>query len=126
MRLVDTSAWIEYLLDENRETVLARALPEPSRWLVPTIVQLELVKWLTRVLGKAEADRVIAFTDLCVVMDLTTTIALMAAEFCSQHKLSTADAIISATARSCGAELLTCDAHFKDLQDVMFIPKLVQ
>ena len=34
-----------------------------------------------------------------------------------------ADAIIFATARSRGAALLTCDAHFEGLPSVTFIPK---
>jgi len=42
---------------------------------------------------------------------------------CSTHKLATADAIIFATARVRGATLLTCDAHFDGLRDVILIVK---
>lgn len=38
-------------------------------------------------------------------------------------KLATADAIVYATARNQGAELLTCDAHFKGLPDVALFAK---
>lgn len=65
MRLVDTSAWIEYLTNSALGTTLVAALPEPAEWLVPTIVQLELAKWLTREVEEAKADRVIAFTETC-------------------------------------------------------------
>ena len=37
--------------------------------------------------------------------------------------LATADAIVYATAVKHGAELLTCDAHFKDLPGVVLLPK---
>lgn len=47
----------------------------------------------------------------------------MAADLCRQHKLVTADAIIYATALLLDVELLTCDAHFKDLPNVIFVPK---
>ncbi|MCK9511361.1 MAG: PIN domain-containing protein [Pigmentiphaga sp.] len=40
-----------------------------------------------------------------------------------EHKLATADAIVYATARHQGAELLTCDAHFADLPNVALFAK---
>ena len=40
---------------------LAAELPDRTQWVVPTIVQLELAKWLTREVGEDKADRVIAF-----------------------------------------------------------------
>lgn len=41
----------------------------------------------------------------------------------SQHQLATADAIVYATARAHGAELLTCDAHFAKLAAVLYFNK---
>lgn len=98
-------------------------MPDRAQWLVPTLVQLELAKWLTREIGEDKADRVIAFTETCIVADLDTATALSAAELCAKHKLSTADAIIYATALAHSAELLTCDRHFKNLPSVRFVPK---
>ena len=86
-------------------------------------MQLELAKWLTREVGEDKADRVIAFTETCNVADLDTATALSAAELCAKHKLSTADAIIYATALAHGADLLTCDRHFKNLPGVRFVAK---
>ncbi len=48
MRLVDTSAWIEWLTDTPVGHVLIPELPDRTQWLVPTLVQLELAKWLSR------------------------------------------------------------------------------
>ena len=108
MRLVDTSAWIEFLTGSALGVTVQSELPDPAQWLVPTMVQLELAKWLAREVGEDKADQVIAFTETCVVADLDTATALSAAELCARHKLATADAIVYATALAYGADLLTC------------------
>jgi predicted nucleic acid-binding protein len=123
MRLVDTSAWIEWLIGSPLGVALAAELPDRAQWLVPTLVQLELAKWLTREVGEDKADRVIAFTETCIVADLDTATALSAVERCAKHRLATADAIIYATALAHGADLLTCDRHFENLPGVRFVPK---
>lgn len=123
MRLVDTSAWVEWLTGSVLGTTLAAELPDREQWLVPTMVQLELAKWLTREVGEDKADRVIAFTETCVVADLDTAIALSAADLCARHKLATADAIVYATALAYGADLLTCDRHFENLPSCTLRPE---
>jgi predicted nucleic acid-binding protein len=123
MVLVDTSAWIEWLIGSPTGEKLSERLPQQSDWLVPTMVQLELAKWLTREVGEDKADQVIAFTQVCQVVPLDTEIALAAADACRTHKLATADAIIFATAQARGATLLTCDAHFEGLAGVDYMPK---
>lgn len=124
MILVDTSAWIEWLIDSATGDRVAEHLPEQADWLVPTMVQLELAKWLTREVGEEKADQVIAFTQVCNVVPLDTEIALSAAEACRDHRLATADAIIFATARTRGATVLTCDGHFEGLPGVTLIEKI--
>jgi len=123
MRLVDTSAWIEWLSDSTLGAKLASEMPDRGEWLVPTLVQYELSKWLTREVGDDKADRVIAFTETCVVADLDTATAFLAAELSASHKLATADAIVYATALGRGADLLTCDRHFQNLPGVRLISK---
>ena len=56
MRLADTSAWIEWLIDSAAGREVEHALPERSIWLVPTIVQYELAKWLNRETNEDKAD----------------------------------------------------------------------
>jgi predicted nucleic acid-binding protein len=124
MRVVDTSAWVEWLIDSPTGKELDKDIPAREEWVVPTIVQLELAKWLTREVGEDKADQVIAFTQLCIVAPLDTKIALAAAELCAKHKLATADAVVYATAMNHGADILTCDAHFRDLPAVLYVPKL--
>ena len=123
VRVVDTSAWIEWLMASALGKRLGKDIPEKSHCLVPTIVQLELAKWLTREVGEDEADRVIAYTQKCVVVPLDTRLALLAAELHRTHRLATADAIVYATARDAEVDLLTCDAHFKGLPGVVLYAK---
>lgn len=124
MILVDTSAWIEWLIGSPTGDLVAGELPAQTDWLVPTIVQLELSKWLSRELSEDKADQVIAFTQTCQVVELDTEVALAAAEACRAQSLATADAIIFATADLNGAKLLTCDKHFAGLPNVTLIEKL--
>lgn len=123
MRLIDSSAWIEWFIDSPLADALAGEIPDRSECLVPTMVQHELRKWFLRERDEDTADEVIAFTELCVVVPLDTRLALMAAEIARQHKLATADAIIYATAFLHGATLVTCDAHFRGLSDVILLAK---
>jgi predicted nucleic acid-binding protein len=123
LRVVDTSAWIEWLVASSIGKKLVHEFPDKTLCIVPTIVQLELSKWLWRELGEAQADQVMAYTLKCRVEPLDTATALLAADLHRQHKLATADAIVYATAVQHGAELLTCDGHFKGLQGVVLFPK---
>jgi predicted nucleic acid-binding protein len=123
MRVVDTSIWIEWLIDGPLKKTLLKEFPDKEQCVVPTIVQLELSKWLAREVGEDRADQVIAFTQKCVVVPLDTRIALTAADLHRQYKLATADAVVYATALEQGADLLTCDAHFEKLPGVFFIRK---
>lgn len=125
LRVVDTSAWIGWLTGSALGKKLGKQLPDKPQCIVPTIVQLELSKWLVREVGEDQADQVIAYTQKCVVVPLDTTIALLAADLHREHKLATADALVYATARHQGAELLTCDAHFEGLPDVALFAKTV-
>ncbi len=121
--VVDTSAWIEWLADTALGRRLGKEFPDRPQCIVPTIVQLELSKWLVREVGEDQADQVIAYTQKCVVVPLDTVIALLAADLHREYKLATADAIVYATARRQGATLLTCDAHFDGLPGVTLFAK---
>ncbi|MGZ9722937.1 type II toxin-antitoxin system VapC family toxin [Rhizobium miluonense] len=125
MRVVDSSAWIEWILDSTVGRQLSDQIPEPENCIVPTIVQLELSKWLLREQGEDALNNFIAYTMLCNVISLDTTIARRAAEISVQHKLATADAIIYATALQHEADVLTCDAHFNGLESVIYHPKAI-
>lgn len=123
MVVIDSSAWIEWLTESSLAPEISLLMPERDEIVVPTLVQLELVKWLRRERGEEAADEMLALTQMCSVIPLTTAIAVEAAELCRSHQLSTADAIILATARYSGALLLTCDKHFSGLSGVHYVAK---
>ena len=125
-RVVDSSAWIEWLTGSPLGKRLGQELPDKPQCIVPTIVQLELSKWLVREIGEEQADQVLAYTQKCWVVPLDTAIALLAADLHRQHKLATADAIVYATAQRYGAELLTCDEHFNGLPGAVLFSKAVR
>ena len=125
-RVVDTSAWIEWLTGSALGQQLGKQMPAAADCIVPTVVQLELSKWLWREMGEAVSDQVLAYTLTCRVAELDTPIAVLAAQMHREHKLATADAIVYATARHHGAELLTCDAHFEGLPNVICASKAVR
>jgi uncharacterized protein with PIN domain len=68
--VVDTSAWIEWLTDSQHGKKLNNRFPAKNFCIVPTIVQLELSKWLTRELGEERADTVIANKTGCMKLFL--------------------------------------------------------
>lgn len=122
MRVVDTSAWIEGFIEGKRNPAIRKELPSREQCIVPTIVQFELGKWASRNLADDDAAAVMAYTTRCVVIDLDTSIALKAARLSIDTNLAMADAIIYATALHVGGDLLTCDAHFKNLGRVVYFP----
>lgn len=123
LRLIDTSAWIEWLIGSATGKKLGAQFPNKLQCIVPTIVQFELSKWLKRELGEEQADQVVAYTQKCVVVPLDTAIALLAVDLHRKYQLAAADAIVYATAQHQSADLITCDAHFKGLPDVALFAK---
>lgn len=123
MRVVDTSAWVEWLRDSELGRKVGPEMPAQEAWIVPTIVQYELARWLAQRVSEDAAGGAIAFSNECVVTPLHTELALRAAEVAKEHSLAMADAIIYATALDAGADLLTCDAHFADLPNVVYFAK---
>ena len=123
MRVVDTSAWIEWLLGTALGKRLEPELPSNDEWIVPTIVQYELMRTSIRALSKAQADAALAFSNKLAVRQLDTGLAVEAADYAARYSLAMADANIYATAMNAGADLLTCDAHFANPPGVVYFAK---
>ena len=126
MRVVDTSTWIEWIGDGSMADAVSPHMPHPEDWVVPTIVLLEMMKVLRRQSELEIIKQIKTLVETCILAPLDAEIAHLAAEISVKHKLATADAIIYATALHYGADLLTCDAHFKGLEGVIYIAKLSQ
>lgn len=123
MRVIDTAAWIEWLVGSPLGKRLGKEVPARQECVVPTLVQLGLAKWLARETDETRTDQAMAYTQKCVVVPMDTRIALRAAECCRIDKLATADAIVFATALETDADVLTCDAHFANLPGVVYFRK---
>lgn len=71
--------------------MIAEIFPETADCIVPTIVQLELCKWLTREVGDVRS--------------------LIHKKYCVRDSIAY------------DADLITCDAHFEGLPNVVFFRK---
>ena len=123
MNLVDTCGWIEWLTDGVLSDEYAVYFEAVDQLITPTSIQFELYKWVSTNSGTEAALRTIALTEQSLVVPLNTSIALQAADLSIAHKLSFADAIIYATACFHQATLVTSDAHFEGLSDVIMYRK---
>lgn len=123
MFLVDTCGWIEWMIDSPLAKSYSRYLTSPDSLIVPTLVQHELYKWIYREIDPPTALSAIAATQTATVIPLDTSLALLAADIAREYKLTTADAIIYATARQHRATLVTSDIHFTNLPHVKYFPK---
>ena len=124
MILVDICGWIEWLTDGILADRYEYCFEDVSQIIAPTSVQFELYKWVSRKEGEQRALEAVALTEQALVIPLSTSIALLAADLSMAHELSFADAIIYATARFHHAELITSDSHFEGLQGVTFLRKV--
>ena len=124
MKLIDTCVYVEVLRGTPTGNLLKSLIPPPGQLLVSTMVLYELGKWLARNMGAEEADEFIAAMLTAQVIEPTAGIALLAAELSANHQLHALDALIYATALEHDAQLVTCDAHFKDLPNVDYTPKV--
>jgi predicted nucleic acid-binding protein len=123
MILVDTCGWIEWLTEGTLADSFSPYMKDPSDLLVPTTVQYELYNWVKRESDETTAHDTIALADDSLIVPLTTEIALMAGDLSLSHKLAFADAVIYASARKHGVELVTSDDHFEGLSGVTYFPK---
>jgi predicted nucleic acid-binding protein len=117
--VVDSSGWLEYLSEDSKAGAFAHYLEGDGSVLLPAIVLCEVYKHLAKQRGRTVADRFVSQAFHRRVVPLDETIALAAGNLAVEHRLSTADAIVYATARICQAQLVTADTHFRGLPGVI-------
>lgn len=123
MNVVDSSGWLEHIIDGDNADFFAAPLTDVDNLLVPTVSVLEVFKLVLRRRDEETALRVAAAMRRAHVIDLDAELAVAAARLGLDCKLSLADSIIYATARAHGATLWTQDAHFQGLDGVRFTAK---
>jgi predicted nucleic acid-binding protein len=117
--LVDSSGWLEYLTEDSKAGAFGHYLEGEAPVIVPSIVIFEVYKHLAKNRGRSLADRFMSQVLQRRVVPLDETIALAAANFSIDHRLSGADSIVYATARVCQAQLVTANTRFRGLPGVI-------
>jgi predicted nucleic acid-binding protein len=90
---------------------------------VPTVVLLEVYRYVVRARNREGALQVVANMRQGSVVELDAGIAIEAAELGAMHGLPLADSIIYATAARFEATLWTQDSDFEGLEGVEYRPK---
>jgi predicted nucleic acid-binding protein len=119
--LLDSSGWIEFFTDGPLADRYAQYLTPKYQLITPTIVLYEVYKKIKRERGEETALLLIGRLSATEVIQLTESIALLAADLSLWHGLAMADAIVYATARDQEAEVVTGDADLKNLPGVVYV-----
>ena len=119
--LLDSSGWIEFFTDGPLAYRYAAYLTPRYHLITPTIVLYEVYKKIKRERSEETALLFAGRLNATEVIQLTESIALLAADVSLRHGLAMADAIVYATARDQEAEVVTGDADLKDLPGVVYV-----
>jgi predicted nucleic acid-binding protein len=119
--LLDSSGWIEFFTGGPLAEKYAPYLTSRHQLITPTIVLYEVYKKIKRERGEETALLFAGRLSATQVVQLTESIALLAADVSLKHGLAMADAIVYATARDQEAEVVTGDADLKDLPGVVYV-----
>ncbi|MDR2509613.1 MAG: type II toxin-antitoxin system VapC family toxin [Spirochaetaceae bacterium] len=123
MNIVDSSCWIEYLMDTEIGGNVAPIVENSGGLLVPTITLYEVYKKLLAEKSEEYALWVVSYMQTGTVIELSSDLSIAAANISRSHKIPMADSIIFATAQSHSAILFSCDKHFKDIPGIRYFHK---
>ena len=119
--LMDSSGWIEFFTEGPLAKRYAAYFSPRHDRIIPTIVLYEVYKKIKRERGEETALLVSAQLSASHVVQLTESIAYLAADMSLLYGLAMADAIVYATARDQDAQVVTGDADLKDLPGVIYV-----
>jgi predicted nucleic acid-binding protein len=123
MKVVDSSAWLEYFANGPNASFFASAIEQTDDLLVPSLTLYEVFKWILQQSDEGHALQAVAVMQQGTVADLDARLALDAARISLKNKLPMADSIILATAWAYEATVWTQDEDFKDIPGVQFRKK---
>ncbi len=121
MYLVDSSGWIEFFTEGPLSKQYSKYTNDITMIITPTIVMYEVYKKIKREKSEEDALQAVSLMNRTSVIPLSESIALLAADMSLQFSLPMADSIVYATALEERSKVVTSDAHFKDLKNVIFI-----
>lgn len=119
--VLDSSGWIEFFTDGPRAHQYAPYLASQYDLITPTIVLYEVYKKIKRERGEETALLFAGRLGMTQVIQLTASIAFLAADLSLRHGLAMADAIVYATGKDQEAAVVTGDADLKDLPGVVYV-----
>lgn len=119
--LLDSSGWIEYFTGGPLADRYAAYLNARYSIITPTIVLYEVYKKLKRERGEETALALMGQVQTTNVVPLTDSVAYLAADISLRYGLAMADAIVYATGRDQGADVVTGDADLKNLPGVVYV-----
>lgn len=119
--LLDSSGWIEFFTGGRLADRYADYLTSRHTIITPTIVLYEVYKKIKREKGEETALLCSGRLQATEVVQLTESIAYLAADMSLRHGLAMADAIVYATGRDQNAQIVTGDADLKELPGVIHI-----
>lgn len=119
--VLDSSGWVEFFTDGPLADQYAQYLTPKYQLITPTIVLYEVYKKIKRERGEETALLFAGRLSATEVIQLTESIALLAADLSMRHGLAMADAVVYATAMDQGAEVVTGDADLKNLARVVYV-----
>jgi len=123
MNIVDSSCWLEYLVDSKVGNLVSGAIEDLNSLLVPSITLYEVFKKLLIEKDEDSALLAIAHMKQGLVINLDPDLSIFSAKIGKDYKLPMADSIIYATAKKYNCILWTQDKHFKDLEDIRYFEK---
>jgi predicted nucleic acid-binding protein len=119
--LLDSNGWIEFFTGGPLADRYAAYFARRFQLITPTIVLYEVYKKIKRERDEETALLFAARLSATQVVQLTESIAFLAADVSLRHGLAMADAMVYATAQDQEAEVVTGDADLKDLPRVVYI-----
>ncbi|WP_306535818.1 type II toxin-antitoxin system VapC family toxin [Geobacter sp.] len=123
MNVVDSSGWLEFFADGPNAGEFAVPLADKASLVVPSITIYEVFKVVCRQRGEDAALQAAALMQQGRVVELSSSLAMVAAKTSLELALPMADSIILATARLHHGVLWTQDEHFNGLSGVQYFPK---
>ncbi len=116
---------VEYFAAGKNAEFFASAIEDTEHLVVSTINIYEVFKRILAQRDEHSALQAVAIMEQGHVIDVSSEIALTAAQISIENKIPMADSIIYATAKSGSAILWTQDVDFNGLENVQYCQRIV-
>ena len=123
MNLVDSSGWIEFFRDGPYASYFLEALRDMDEVIVPTLCFYEVFSYVMKDMSDGAALQVVAFMQQARAVDMTDSVAVLAARLSAKHKIPLSPGVILATAQLNNAVIWTQDSFIKDFPGVKYYPE---